>query len=338
MSEKALKETKRIYKQVIRLYLEAKKSLYSLKIYTAYLLGFFLDYISGRYSFFPIRLYILSPRTFRLELRAFRLIKKGRYKEATHLFKRLLEIREKVFGKDHPNVALNLVILAALYFLAGRYSEIEPLNDRSLKIAETIGNRLLRYLIVSSVSYRRGRCYEKEENWSAAIVAYQRARAYFNPKRMFEVKHRKYVEIGWRLALCLKKADRWLEALAVQEENFKAYKKLGDLKNEADVYMEIGHLHQLLDNYEESWLHYLDAYRLYSRANDGKGDKVGMASASEALGTLEFYARMLTQSVKDLEEAHDLYKSLDLPDKVATVEKTLKRVRKALKEEELVTV
>lgn len=266
------------------------------------------------------------------------LYRKGKYEEAIPYAKRATEILEKTYGKEDPTVSSGFIRLAELYDLTGRHSEAESIYERSLEIAKGIGYREPRTLSIFLVSIIRCRRYEREENWSAAINVYQKARAYFEPEQMTEVEWRGYVLTGWRLGLCLKKANRWLEALAVQEENFKTFKKLGELKREADVYMEIGHLHQLLDNYEESWLHYLDAYRLYSRANDGKGDKSGMASASEALGTLEFYARMLPQSVKDLKEAHKLYKSLDLPDKVATVEKTLKEARKALKEEEPVTI
>lgn len=40
--------------------------------------------------------------------------KRGKYKEAEPLCKRALEIREKVLGKDHPDVAKQLNNLALL--------------------------------------------------------------------------------------------------------------------------------------------------------------------------------------------------------------------------------
>jgi len=42
------------------------------------------------------------------------------------LYKRGLKIREKVLGKDHLSVALNLNNLALLYQTTGRYAEAEP--------------------------------------------------------------------------------------------------------------------------------------------------------------------------------------------------------------------
>jgi tetratricopeptide (TPR) repeat protein len=181
-----------------------------------------------------------------------------------------------------------------------------------------------------------GRRYEHEQNWPAAIDAYQKARALFTPAEMTEVERRQYLEINSRLAASLKQAQRWPEALALQRENFKTYQQLGDLKRQADTYMEIGHLNQLLDDYEEAWFHYLDAYRLYRRANAGQGDKLGMAAASEALGTLELFAYMLPQAIRDLEDARQLYHAMNLAGKATLVEEVLKRAQKDLQEREAV--
>ena len=52
------------------------------------------------------------------------------------LYRRALEIREKTLGADHPNVALCLNNLAALYYAHGRYAEAEALLRRVLTIFE----------------------------------------------------------------------------------------------------------------------------------------------------------------------------------------------------------
>jgi tetratricopeptide (TPR) repeat protein len=39
-------------------------------------------------------------------------------------------------GPDHPNTAISLINLAALYFNQGKYEEAEPLYQRSLAILE----------------------------------------------------------------------------------------------------------------------------------------------------------------------------------------------------------
>ncbi len=60
------------------------------------------------------------------------------YEEAEPLYKRSLEIKEKVLGAEHPSVATTLSNLAELYKAQGRYEEAEPLYKRSLEISEKV--------------------------------------------------------------------------------------------------------------------------------------------------------------------------------------------------------
>ena len=62
----------------------------------------------------------------------------GKYAEAEPLHKRSLAIWEKALGKEHPDVALSLNNLAALYDSQGKYAEAEPLHKRSLAIKEKV--------------------------------------------------------------------------------------------------------------------------------------------------------------------------------------------------------
>jgi tetratricopeptide (TPR) repeat protein len=64
----------------------------------------------------------------------------GCYDESEQLCKRSLEIKEKIFGKKHPEVAATLNNLAWLYQKQDRYDEAEPLYRISLEISEkTLG-------------------------------------------------------------------------------------------------------------------------------------------------------------------------------------------------------
>ena len=58
------------------------------------------------------------------------------YREAEPLYQRSLAIWEKALGPDHPDVALSLNNLAALYDSQGRYADAEPLYRRALAIDE----------------------------------------------------------------------------------------------------------------------------------------------------------------------------------------------------------
>jgi len=60
----------------------------------------------------------------------------GRYADAEPLYKRALEIREKIRGSEHPDTAIVLRVLAELYRVTGRHAEAEPLYKRALEIRE----------------------------------------------------------------------------------------------------------------------------------------------------------------------------------------------------------
>jgi tetratricopeptide (TPR) repeat protein len=62
----------------------------------------------------------------------------GDYQKAEPLYKRALEIREKVLGPDHPDVSDSLNNLANLYSDLGHYQRAEPLYKRALEIKEKV--------------------------------------------------------------------------------------------------------------------------------------------------------------------------------------------------------
>jgi tetratricopeptide (TPR) repeat protein len=87
-----------------------------------------------------------------LNQQGFQLYQQGQYEAAIPLAQRALEIRERLFGADHPDVATSLNNLAVLYHAQGRYSAAEPLYQRSLAIEET---NLARLLIAGSETQKR---------------------------------------------------------------------------------------------------------------------------------------------------------------------------------------
>src|SRR5204862_462468 len=60
--------------------------------------------------------------------------KQGKYDEAEALYKRALEIRERVSGKQSINAAITLRNLANLYKMQGKYEQAEPLYQQALAI------------------------------------------------------------------------------------------------------------------------------------------------------------------------------------------------------------
>ncbi len=64
------------------------------------------------------------------------LYQQGRYSEAAKIAQEALEVAEKTFGADHPNLATSLNNLALLYQAQGEYAAAEPLHKRALAIRE----------------------------------------------------------------------------------------------------------------------------------------------------------------------------------------------------------
>jgi tetratricopeptide (TPR) repeat protein len=73
-----------------------------------------------------------------LDKRIKELYQTGKFSEAIPVAQRVLAIREKALGPDHPDVATALDSLAMLYHNQGRYADAEPLYKRSMVIREKV--------------------------------------------------------------------------------------------------------------------------------------------------------------------------------------------------------
>jgi tetratricopeptide (TPR) repeat protein len=60
------------------------------------------------------------------------------YAEAESLYTRVLSVREKALGRDHPQVAIAVHTIAWIYQTQARYAEAESVYTRSLAIREKV--------------------------------------------------------------------------------------------------------------------------------------------------------------------------------------------------------
>lgn len=177
--------------------------------------------------------------------------------------------------------------------------------------------------------------HERDENWKAAIDTYREAYDLLSPT-MSEKELTRSAELGFRLAVCLKQAGRWSEAIKQQEANIATYRKLNDLTGKANAYMEMGHIYQMMNLYDPALLYYGEAYYLYRQVAETATDEAArrsarhsMANAKESLGNLEFQLKVLPKGVTDLEEARALYLDLDIPGKATIISQTLEAAQTA---------
>ncbi len=128
---------------------------------------------------------------------------------------------------------------------------------------------------------------------------------------------------------CLREQGIWEEAMSDQEKAFKLFEELGKFSDEARTLVEMGHLFEVMNNYEDARISYIDAYRLYKRVKEDNG----MAYSSEHLGRLEYRVRLLPQALENLEIARNLYLSLGLKAKASSLENDISDVKSSLAHE-----
>jgi CHAT domain-containing protein len=111
----------------------------------------------------------------KLNAEFFRLLSAGNFEEARPLIERVLEIREKTLGADHPDVAQAVNNLANFYYIKGDYARSEQFSQRALAIREKVlGSEhpdVASSLNNLALLYTEGADYEKAESF------YQRALA-----------------------------------------------------------------------------------------------------------------------------------------------------------------
>ncbi|RJP76882.1 MAG: tetratricopeptide repeat protein, partial [Desulfobacteraceae bacterium] len=63
------------------------------------------------------------------------LFQEGKYTEAIETGKNALQMAEKIFKPDNPNISTSLFNLAGIYYIQGQYDQAAPLFERALKIS-----------------------------------------------------------------------------------------------------------------------------------------------------------------------------------------------------------
>ncbi|XYI00861.1 tetratricopeptide repeat protein [Sorangium sp. So ce1128] len=97
----------------------------------------------------------------------------GRFDAAISLAERVLALREKALGSEHPDVAMSLNNLALLYDTKGDYAKAEPLHQRALRIKEKeLGSE---HPDVATSLNNLASLYQTEGDYAKAEPLYQRA-------------------------------------------------------------------------------------------------------------------------------------------------------------------
>jgi CHAT domain-containing protein/Tfp pilus assembly protein PilF len=104
-----------------------------------------------------------------------KLLGAGKYEEALTLVERAGEIRERVLGPEHRDVAETINGLGALYFYKGEYAKTESLYQRGLDIREKVLGP--EHPIVAASLNNLAIVYQEKGEYAKAEPLYQRALA-----------------------------------------------------------------------------------------------------------------------------------------------------------------
>ena len=118
----------------------------------------------------------------------------GRYSGAEPLYKRALEVSERVLGKEHPYTLGSVNNLAALYEAQGRFSEAEPLFRRVLEARQRVFGKerpdtLTSVNNLAALYESQGRYSEAEPLFKRALEASERVLGKEHPQTLGSVNN-----------------------------------------------------------------------------------------------------------------------------------------------------
>jgi CHAT domain-containing protein/Tfp pilus assembly protein PilF len=174
-----------------------------------------------------------------------KLYRAGKYDKALPLVERALEIRERILGLQHPDVATAINFLAILYRYIGEYSKVEPLHQRALTIWEkALGPE---HLTVARGLNNLANLYRERGEYIKAEPLYQRVlsirEGMLGPEHsLVAASLNNLALLDWEKGNYTKAVPLYQRAMAIWE------KALGpehpdvavSLNNLANVYWEIG--------------------------------------------------------------------------------------------------
>ncbi|MBE9004106.1 CHAT domain-containing protein [Fortiea sp. LEGE XX443] len=186
-----------------------------------------------------------------------KLYQEGKYTTAIPLAERALAIREKVLGKEHPDVATSLNNLAFLYQRQGKYQQAESLYQRSLAIRKKVLGK--EHPAVATSLNNLAELYRAQEKYQQAEPLYLRALAIW--EKVLGQEHLNVASSLNNLALLYLAQDNYQQAEPLFQRSLAIAEKIFG-KEHPNVATSLNNLAQLYDAQGK----YQQAEPLYQRS------------------------------------------------------------------------
>ncbi len=181
----------------------------------------------------------------------------ARYAETEPMYRRALEMSEKLLGKNHNDVATSLNNLAGLYMTKGKYNQAKPMYKRALKIREkSLGKD---HIDVAHSINNLAELYRTQEKYNKAEPLYLRS---------LEIKEKSFGKNHPDVAISLNNLGELYRAQGIYAEAELMHKRALEInekslgKNHPDIAISLNNLAGLYDSQGK----YAKAKPIYRRA------------------------------------------------------------------------
>ncbi|MHC4945244.1 MAG: tetratricopeptide repeat protein, partial [Planctomycetota bacterium] len=196
----------------------------------------------------------------------------GRYDEAESIFKKVIEIRKRIFGKDHLETISTLGNLALIFTAQGKYSETEPIQREVLEARRNLLGEehpdtwnAWRELAVTLLNQEK---YSEAESISRTVLE---ARI-----RHFGEKHPETLRSMHDLALVSSYQGKDSEAMQLYHKALLIARESLPPSHQLTAYFVLSYGNSLMKaaRYSEAEEYLLEAYKLFASAVGEKDRRI----------------------------------------------------------------
>ncbi|PNW31408.1 UNVERIFIED_CONTAM: hypothetical protein BEN50_02840 [Euhalothece sp. KZN 001] len=212
------------------------------------------------------------------------LYQQGKHAEAIPLAKETLAMWKRVYGGDHPYVAIILNHLATLYYSQGRYSEAKPLYEQALVMRKRLYDG--DHSDVATSLNNLGILYSAQGRYSEAQPLYEQALAML--KRLYDGDHPGVARSLYELGELYRNQGRYSEAISLAEQALAMKKRLhdGDHPDVANSLNSLANIYESQGRYSEA--EPLSEQALVMRKRLYDGDHPDVANSLNNLAALYY--------------------------------------------------
>jgi tetratricopeptide (TPR) repeat protein len=193
----------------------------------------------------------------------FHLENRARYEEVEPLYAQALQLMKKLFGEEHPDVALMTNNLAELYHAQGRYEQAEPLLEQALELRRRLRGE--EHPEIAASINNLAALYHVQGRYEEAELLFEKSLKLW--KKLFGTEHPGVTHSLNNLAELYRVQERYEEAKPLLDEALELTKRLrGEEHPDVAISMNnLALLYHAQEQYEEAESLFEQALAMFER-------------------------------------------------------------------------